>query len=63
MDSKWKELDLATNLDSMVEAKTIELPAHTVTVTDVSEVDFVGGSGFMLGTNQVTREAGESRFY
>ena len=36
-----------------MEPKTIDMQTHTVTVTDVSDVDFVGGAGFMLGTNKV----------
>lgn len=53
LDKKWKELNMATNLDSFAEPETIDLPSHTVTVTDVANVDFIGSSGFMLGANQV----------
>ena len=44
---------MATHFDNLSEPKTIDLPSHTVTVTDVADVDFVGSSGFMLGANKV----------
>ena len=48
---------MAQDLDAIVEPKTMDMKSHTVTVTDVSEVDFVGSSGFMLGTNTVRNTA------
>ena len=40
-------------VDKLAPCKTYELPSHTVTVTDVTDVDFVGTGGLMLGTNKV----------
>lgn len=41
------------DFESMTTAKFYQLPQHTVTVTDVSAIDFVGSGGFKLGTNKV----------
>ena len=37
----------------IVKPKVYDLKQHTVTVTDVSEVDFASQGAFKLGTNQV----------
>ena len=42
------------DMEDITESETYELPSHTVTVTDVTEVDFVGTSGLRLGINQVS---------
>merc|ERR1712004_23549 len=48
--SQFNQEPLA-EIDDIVETKTLDLPEHTVSITDVSEVDFVGKSGLRLGAN------------
>ena len=43
----------AAEIESLVETKTFDLDTHTVSITDVSEVDYVGKSGLHLGNNLV----------
>merc|ERR1712141_447942 len=38
-------------VEHLITTETYELPEHTVAITDVSEVDFVGKSGLHLGLN------------
>ncbi len=41
-------------VEHLVKPQTYDLPSHTVTISDVAQVDFIGSSGTMLGTNQVS---------
>ncbi|ELU01009.1 hypothetical protein CAPTEDRAFT_222129 [Capitella teleta] len=43
-------------LGGMATSETFELPSHTVTVTDVADVDYVGASGLMLGVNKAASD-------
>ncbi|XP_062616329.1 nucleolar protein 12-like [Saccostrea cucullata] len=50
--SKVPELDDIED----VETSVVDLPSHTVTVTDISEIDLAGHSGLRLGVNRVDEE-------
>ena len=49
--------DVVAALDgqALTESKTLNLASHTVTITDVSSVDFIGSTGVMLGSNTDTQ--------
>lgn len=36
-----------------VETSVMDLPSHTVTVSDISEIDLAGHGGLRLGVNKV----------
>jgi len=41
------------DIEKLLVPKIHNLPNHTVTVTEVADVDLAGGTGFMLGKNDV----------
>ena len=49
----------APDLDDIdeVETSVVDLPSHTVTVSDISEIDLAGHSGLRLGINKVPHTA------
>ena len=57
MEKKLKHQYVPTDLEELEEYQTKkevkELPHHTVTITDISEVDLAGQGGLRLGRNQV----------
>ena len=55
-----KTYESVHNVEKLAPSKTYELASHTVTVTDVTDVDFVGTGGLLLGTNKVS---GDHLFY
>lgn len=50
---KTKSQKLQPDLEELAEKHVMELPHHTVTITDISEVDLAGHAGTRLGWNQV----------
>lgn len=38
-----------------VETSVMDLPSHTVTVSDISEIDLAGHGGLRLGVNKVNK--------
>ena len=38
-------------IEQLVKPEIFDLPEHTVTISNISEVDFVGKSGVRLGQN------------
>ena len=53
LNEKWEKLNMQLDFEHIVEPKVYDLDSHTVTVTDVSGVDFAASAAFKLGTNQV----------
>ena len=57
MEKKLKHQYIPPDLEELEEYQTKkevkELPHHTVTITDISEVDLAGQGGLRLGKNQV----------
>ncbi|XP_060074862.1 nucleolar protein 12-like [Ylistrum balloti] len=53
---KGKSKQKAPELDEIGKPTVTELPEHTVTITDISEIDMVGHSGLRLGQNQFEEE-------
>ena len=57
MEKKLKHQYVPPDLEELEEYQTKkevkELPHHTVTITDISEVDLAGQGGLRLGRNQV----------
>jgi hypothetical protein len=52
--AQLKEFEsLSATLEKSSEKEQYELPRHLVTVTDISNVDFVGSGGTFIGTNTV----------
>ena len=46
--------DLEELGEELAKKEVKELPRHTVTITDISEVDLAGQGGLRLGKNQVS---------
>lgn len=44
---------MPTDLEQIVSKQVTELPEHTVTITDISEIDLAGHAGTRLGLNKV----------
>ncbi|KAK3090874.1 hypothetical protein FSP39_015395 [Pinctada imbricata] len=55
---KGKELP-AIDLEDVTEPTVLDLPDHTVTITDISEIDLAGHNGLRLGQNQAAIEKDE----
>ncbi|XP_033751520.1 nucleolar protein 12-like [Pecten maximus] len=53
---KGKSKQKGPELDDIGKPSVTELPEHTVTITDISELDMVGHSGLRLGQNQFEEE-------
>ncbi len=49
-------MGLHSEIEDLAPASVYELPDHTVTITEMADVDFVGNAGFRLGLNQVRSE-------
>ncbi len=49
-------MGLQPEIEDLAPANVYDLPDHTVTVTEMADVDFVGNAGFRLGINQVKYE-------
>lgn len=51
---KKKRQDPALDVKEFVKPEVLDLPEHTVTITDISEMDFTGHNGLRLGQNTVS---------
>ncbi|KAK6171083.1 hypothetical protein SNE40_019343 [Patella caerulea] len=58
MSKAHLEPDMLPDVEDLVKPTVVDLPEHTVIITDITEVDFSGGCGLRLGKNLVneTRE-------
>ncbi|XP_052781415.1 nucleolar protein 12-like [Mya arenaria] len=56
---KTRYQQLPTDLELIAERQVTELPNHTVTITDISDIDLAGHAGTRLGLNQVLDSGSE----
>lgn len=54
MKSKVDNQPSVPEIQHLLDPTVYDLPSHTVTVTDVSEVDLTGKDGLWLGQNTVS---------
>lgn len=48
-----KHQSVPSDIEQIVSKQVTELPEHTVTITDISEIDLAGHAGTRLGLNKV----------
>ncbi|ESO84764.1 hypothetical protein LOTGIDRAFT_236121, partial [Lottia gigantea] len=51
------EPDTKPEVEELIEPTVVDLPEHTVTITDIAEIDFSGGCGLRLGKNSTNDDA------
>ena len=50
---KTRYQQLPIDLELLAERQVTDLPGHTVTITDISDIDLAGHEGTRLGQNKV----------
>jgi hypothetical protein len=48
-----KHQNIEQDVKEFIKPEILDLPQHTVTITDISEVDLAGHDGLRLGQNKV----------
>merc|ERR1711963_356547 len=54
-DAMRKQPVVIPEIQDLVEPEVYDLPDHTVTISDIGEVDYVGKSGLRLGLNSTDK--------
>ena len=57
-----KHQNIEQDVKEFIKPEILDLPQHTVTITDISEVDLAGHDGLRLGQNKV-RNLSQSQIY